>query len=100
MDILLIDDFFNKKFSAGEFDDKVIWQQLIYEMIFEALGYSKNKDIMLKLAKAVNVDFLKNYSTKENFNKVIEIDPDYKWAYQNRGKAKSNLRNEKCQNYL
>jgi len=66
------DDFFNKKFSPGEFDDKIIWQQLIYEMIFEALGYSKNKDIMLKLAKAVNVEFLKNYSTKENFDKIIE----------------------------
>lgn len=65
-------DFFNKKFSPGEFDDKVIWQQIVYEMIFEALGYSKNKDIMLKLAKAVNIDFLKNYSTKENFDKVIE----------------------------
>lgn len=66
------DDFFNKKFSPNDFDDKVIWQQLVYEMIFEALGYSKNKDIMLKLAKAVNVEFLKNYSNKENFDKVIE----------------------------
>jgi len=66
------DDYFNKKFSPNDFDDKVIWQQLIYEMIFEALGYSKNKDIMLKLAKAVNIEFLKNYSNKENFDKVIE----------------------------
>ncbi|NNG26283.1 MAG: DUF2851 family protein [Ignavibacteriaceae bacterium] len=66
------DDFFNKKFSPNDFDDKVIWQQLVYEMIFEALGYSKNKDIMLKLAKAVNIEFLKNYSNKENFDKVVE----------------------------
>ncbi len=65
------DDFFNKKFSPSDFDDKVIWQQLVYEMIFEALGYSKNKDIMLKLAKAVNIEFLKNYSNQENFDKVI-----------------------------
>ena len=41
-------------------------------MIFEALGYSKNKDIMLKLAKAVNIEFLKTYSDKDNFDKVIE----------------------------
>ncbi len=66
------DDFFNKKFSPNDFDDKVIWQQLVFEMIFEALGYSKNKDIMLKLAKAVNIEFLKNHSNKENFYKVIE----------------------------
>jgi len=66
------DDFFNKKFSPNDFDDKLIWQQLVYEMIFEALGYSKNKDIMLKLAKAVNIEFLKNYSNKENFAKVVE----------------------------
>ncbi|RKY94492.1 MAG: hypothetical protein DRQ01_02220 [Ignavibacteriae bacterium] len=66
------DDFFNKKFSPNDFDDEVIWQQLVYEMIFEALGYSKNKDIMLKLAKAVNIEFLKNYSNKENFDKIIE----------------------------
>ncbi len=65
------DDFFNKKFSPSDFEDKVIWQQLVYEMIFEALGYSKNKDIMLKLAKAVNIEFLKNYSNQENFDKVI-----------------------------
>jgi hypothetical protein len=66
------DDYFNKKFSPNDFNDEVIWQQLVYEMIFEALGYSKNKDIMLKLAKAVNIEFLKNYSNKENFDKVIE----------------------------
>jgi len=65
------DDFFNKKFLPSDFDDKVIWQQLVYEMIFEALGYSKNKNIMLKLAKAVNIEFLKNYSTQENFDKVV-----------------------------
>ncbi|MBT8387618.1 MAG: DUF2851 family protein, partial [Ignavibacteria bacterium] len=65
------DDFFNKKFSPTDFEDKVIWQQLVYEMIFEALGYSKNKDIMLKLAKAVNFEFLKNYSNQVNFDKVI-----------------------------
>jgi hypothetical protein len=41
-------------------------------MIFEALGYSKNKDIMLKLARAVNIEFLKNYSNQEKFEKVIE----------------------------
>ncbi|HLG33230.1 MAG TPA: DUF2851 family protein [Ignavibacteriaceae bacterium] len=66
------EEFFNKKFSADEFGDKESWQQLTYEMIFEALGYSKNKDIMLKLAKAVNVKFLSHYKNEESFHQLIE----------------------------
>ena len=66
------DDFFNKKFLPNDFDDKIIWQQLVYEMIFEALGYSKNKDIMLKLAKAVNIEYLMNYSNENNFSRIVE----------------------------
>ena len=29
----------------------------MYEQIFEALGYSKNKEIMLKLARSADVKF-------------------------------------------
>jgi hypothetical protein len=66
------EEFQNKKFSIEEFNEPVIWQQLVYEMIFEALGYSKNKDIMLKLAKAVNIDFLKTYCDEPDFDEIIE----------------------------
>jgi hypothetical protein len=41
-------------------------------MIFEALGYSRNKEIMLRMAKAVNVSFLNNYRSSENFDKITE----------------------------
>ena len=64
--------FFNKKFSTDEFSDKESWQQLVYEMIFEALGYSKNKDIMLKLAKAVNVKYLSNFKNEDSFQQLVE----------------------------
>jgi hypothetical protein len=40
--------------------------------MFEALGYSKNKDIMLKLAKAVNVKFLQQYKDDSAFSQIIE----------------------------
>ncbi len=66
------EEFFKRKFSPDEFDDKFIWQQLVYELIFEALGYSNNKDLMLKLAKAVNINFLKEFSQHKNLQKIIE----------------------------
>jgi Protein of unknown function (DUF2851) len=66
------EEFYNKKFSSEEFNDPLLWQQLIYEMIFEALGYSNNKDNMLKLAKAVNLDFLIRFKDQTDFQEVIE----------------------------
>lgn len=66
------EDFWNKKFAAEEFNDPVLWNQLLYEMIFEALGYSKNKDNMIKLAKAVNINFLQKYSSSPHFEEIVE----------------------------
>lgn len=48
-----------RNFTTDEFQSEKIWQQLLYEEIFEALGYSKNKDIMIKLSRAVELDFFK-----------------------------------------
>ena len=64
--------FVNKKFTVDEFNSPLQWQQLLYEMIFEALGYSQNKDIMLKLAKALNLDFFSNLPDKEKLENIIE----------------------------
>jgi hypothetical protein len=55
-----------KKFTHEDFQDKEIWQQLLYEMVFEALGYSKNKGIMLKLAQAVPVEFYKRLGSDKD----------------------------------
>lgn len=66
------EEYFNKKYSVSDFKESTLWEQLIYEMIFEALGYSRNKEIMLKLAKAVNVTFLNNFRSEENFEEIIE----------------------------
>jgi Protein of unknown function (DUF2851) len=66
------EDFKNLKYSVKEFSDPQIWQQLIFELVFEALGYSKNKDIMLKLAKAVNIDFLSKFDDDDEFSLIIE----------------------------
>jgi hypothetical protein len=66
------EEFFNKKFATSEFSDIHIWEQLIYEMIFEALGYSRNKEIMIKMAKAVNISFLNNFRSNEKFELITE----------------------------
>lgn len=49
-----------RQFNNSDFNKNEFWLQLIYEQIFEALGYSKNKDIMLRLAKTVDINYLKN----------------------------------------
>ena len=66
------EEYFSKKYDPADFSDIHIWEQLIYEMIFEALGYSRNKEIMIKLAKAVNVSFLNNFRASENFELITE----------------------------
>ena len=54
----LTSQFQERKFKHSDFVSKEIWQQLLYELIFEALGYSKNKNQMMNLAQAANVKFL------------------------------------------
>ena len=68
----LDESFFNKKFTENDFTDKDIWNQLIYESTFEALGYSKNKDIMFKLAKIADINYLKKFSNNPEFEFVLE----------------------------
>lgn len=55
--------FHEKEFSHSDFVNKEIWQQLFYELIFEALGYSKNKTPMMNLAQSANINFLKQIAT-------------------------------------
>lgn len=65
--------YFDKRFDILLFDDSEIWRQVLYEFIFEALGYSQNKGIMLSLAKAVPLRFLeKNLNTDKSPVYVVE----------------------------
>jgi len=54
----LTSKFHERKFQHTDFGSKDIWNQLLYELIFEALGYSKNKSQMLNLARYANINFL------------------------------------------
>ncbi len=68
----LDEKFYDRSFTQNDFSDKEIWQQLVYESVFEALGYSKNKEIMKSLAKSANINFLKSIDGTENFTFKIE----------------------------
>lgn len=54
----LTDSFNERKFIHDDFKDKKVWEQVLYEIVFEALGYSKNKTIMMSLAQAANLKFM------------------------------------------
>lgn len=61
-----------KSFSPEDFNDRELWEQLFYELIFEALGYSKNKNIMLRLAQAADMPFLRKLGLDDQFTDRVE----------------------------
>ncbi|MCU7494216.1 MAG: DUF2851 family protein [Ignavibacteria bacterium] len=67
----LSEQFLSREFSYKDFKDKELWQQLFYEFIFEALGYSNNKAIMLKLAQSANLKFLREVVYEANSLETI-----------------------------
>lgn len=66
------EEFYNRNFTQKDFSDQSVWHQLIYESIFEALGYSKNKEIMHRVAKVIEVDFINENITSKDFISKIE----------------------------
>jgi hypothetical protein len=66
------DNFYKREFTAKDFSDPEIWEQLIYESMFEALGFSKNKDIMHRLASSVEIGLLKKFNRDESFLQILE----------------------------
>lgn len=66
-------EFAKKEFTSSDFKDKKVWQQLLYELLFEALGYSNNKEIMKKLAQSINLNFLAENSSRNDSNSMDSI---------------------------
>ncbi len=42
--------------------NKGIWEQSLYEFVFEALGFAKNKEQMLKLSSSLTLELIKKHS--------------------------------------
>lgn len=53
-------DIHEKELELNELNNREVWEQLFYENLFEALGYSQNKVIFQKLAEAANIEFIKS----------------------------------------
>jgi len=53
---------FNK--SGENLKSKKAWEQVFYEFIFEALGFSKNKEQMLRLSSNLNLEFIQKLTKK------------------------------------
>lgn len=68
----LDENFYSRNFTYDDFNKPVLWEQLIFESIFEALGYSKNREIMQKLARSINFQLFKKIENKEDFTLIIE----------------------------
>jgi hypothetical protein len=50
------------RYTQKDFSKKTLWEQLIYEGVMEALGYTKNQQPFLKLAKHLPLQYFKDIS--------------------------------------
>jgi hypothetical protein len=61
--------------SSKDFRKKALWEQVLYEGIFETLGYSKNKKPFLQLAQNVPLkilrDFLETIASPKNETEFV-----------------------------
>ena len=65
-------DFEDKIVDKKKYQNKEIWEQVFYELLFEALGYSKNKLIMLNVARSLRIDFIKKFRNDKDYLELIE----------------------------
>ena len=47
-----------KDYRQKDFSKKILWEQLLYEGIMEGLGYSKNQEAFLRLARNLSLEFI------------------------------------------
>ncbi len=50
-----------REYTKKDFTDKSLWEQLLYEGIVEALGYAKNSQPFLALARSMRLNFLRKH---------------------------------------
>lgn len=65
-------EFEKRQYTRKELDNKFLWEQLFYELLFEALGFTKNKQIMNYLAQNVTLEFFRKFSASEDFILLVE----------------------------
>jgi Protein of unknown function (DUF2851) len=68
----LNEKFLNRTFTHEDFNDSEIWEQVLYEFVFEALGYTSNKDIMKRIAQSVDIRLLKKNLADDGGIEMLE----------------------------
>ena len=64
------EEVYSNKLTIENLNNKHVWEQLFYEEVFEALGYSQNRQIFTKMAESVPITFL--YSLQIPQDELIE----------------------------
>ncbi len=67
------EDAYKTRLCYEDLNKKLIWEQLFYEMVFEALGYSQNKNVLVKLSQIFNLSYIDSLNIpKEKFVETLE----------------------------
>ncbi len=61
----------HKGYSLFQLSHKFVWDQLLYEKVMEALGYSKNKEPFQKLARNLTLKFIADNSFAHTYERQI-----------------------------
>ncbi len=68
----LPEEYEKAEISMLDFSDKKLWQQLFYEFLLEALGYTQNKTQMMKLAEYADLNFIGKIGYDDNYLEKIQ----------------------------
>jgi hypothetical protein len=62
-----------KEYTQKDFSKKAIWEQLLYEGIMEGLGYSKNQEPFLRLARNISLEFIRQEMEGDGESPVLKL---------------------------
>jgi hypothetical protein len=63
--------------SEQDYSKRKYWDQLLLEFTFEALGYSVNKETMLKLSRSISISKLKNLLSENLWSPIMQLQSLY-----------------------
>jgi hypothetical protein len=62
-----------KEYTQKDFSKKQLWEQLLYEGITEGLGYSKNQEPFLRLARNLSLEFIRQERQGNGDNSLLSL---------------------------
>jgi len=62
-----------KEYTQKDFSKKGFWEQLLYEGIMEGLGYSKNQEPFLRLARNLSLEFIQQQKGSNSEDSLLNI---------------------------